>query len=171
MKSPIFIGGLDNSGKTHLRLSLSAHPNIAMTRRSYMWTRAYNRYGDLSQKENFERCLKALLSRKDVRNLEPDTERIRREFWQGEPTYGRLFALIHEHYAERLGRSRWGEQEADIEHYADEILAAYPSARLIHMLRDPRNRYDEMIRTTPESIHPPKAAPRKSVRSARNGRR
>ena len=152
MNSPIFIGGLDNSGKTHLRLALSSHPEIAMTRRSYMWTRIYGRYGELSQPENFERCLNTLLSRKDVRTLQPDPERIRREFAQGEPTYGRLFALIHEHYAERLGKSRWGEQEADIEHYADEILTAYPSARIIHMLRDPRNRYDEMLRTTPPKV-------------------
>jgi hypothetical protein len=152
MKAPIFIGGLDNSGKTHLRLALSSHPAIAMTRRSYMWTHVYHRYGDLSQAENFERCLKALLTRKDVRTLQPDTERIRREFSQGEPTYGRLFALLHEHYAERLGRSRWGEQEAGIERYADEIIAAYPSAKIIHMLRDPRNRYEEMLRTTPPKV-------------------
>ena len=152
IQSPIFIGGLDNSGKTHLRLALSSHPEIAMTRRSYMWTRIYNRYGDLRQHKNFERCLKALLDRKDVRSLQPNPERIRREFLQGEPTYGRLFALIHEHYAERLEKSRWGEQEADIEHYADEIFAAYPSARIIHMLRDPRNRYDEMLRTTPPKV-------------------
>ena len=104
-----------------------------MTRRSYMWTRIYGRYGELSKPENFERCLNALLSRKDVRALQPDPERIRREFAQGEPTYGRLFALIHEHYA-------------------DEILTAYPSARIIHMLRDPRNRYDEMLRTTPPKV-------------------
>jgi len=152
VKSPIFIGGLDNSGKTHLRLALSSHPEIAMTRRSYMWTRVYNRYGELSQPENFERCLKALLSRKDVRTLQPDPERIRREFSQGQPTYGRLFALLHEHYAERLGKSRWGEQEAGIEHYADEVFAAYPAAKIIHMLRDPRNRYDEMLRTTPPKV-------------------
>jgi hypothetical protein len=152
MKAPIFIGGLDNSGKTHLRLALSSHPNIAMTRRSYMWTRAYNRYGDLSYQENFERCLNAMLNRKDVRTLQPDPERIRREFWQGEPTYARLFALLHEHFAEYVGKSRWGEQEAGIEQYTDEIFAAYPSARIIHMLRDPRNRYDEMLRTTPPTV-------------------
>ena len=151
-QSPIFIGGLDNSGKTHLRLALSSHPDIAMTRRSYMWTRVYNRYGDLHDREHFERCLQALLSRKDVRALQPDVERIRREFWEGEPTYGRLFALFHEHYAERLGRSRWGEQEADIEHFADDIFQAYASARIIHMLRDPRNRYDEMLRSTPPKV-------------------
>ena len=123
-----------------------------MTRRSYMWTRIYNRYGDIGRSENFERCLNALLSRKDVRALQPDSERIRREFSQGEPTYGRLFALLHEHYAERLGKSRWGEQEAGIEQYADDVFAAYPAAKIIHMLRDPRNRYDEMLRTTPPKV-------------------
>ncbi len=152
IKSPIFIGGLDNSGKTHLRLALSAHPNIAMTRRSYMWTRIYDRFGDLSRQGNFELCLDVLLSRKDVLSLQPDPVRIRREFWQGQPSYGRLFALLHEHYAERLGKSRWGEQEARIESYADEIFASYPTARIIHMLRDPRNRYEEMLRSTPPNV-------------------
>lgn len=151
-KGPIFVGGLDNSGKTHLRLALSSHPNIAMTRRTYMWTRVYNRYGDLSRQENFERCLNSMLNRKDARTLQLDPERIRRDFWLGEPTYGRLFSLLHEPFAERLGKSRWGEQEAGIERYADEILTAYPTARIIHMLRDPRNRYEEMLRSTPPKI-------------------
>ena len=44
---PIFVGGLDRSGKTLLRLALSSHPNIAMTRRTYTWTEVYQRYGDL----------------------------------------------------------------------------------------------------------------------------
>jgi hypothetical protein len=147
--SPVFIGGLDNSGKTHLRLALSCHPNLAMTRRSYMWTRVYGRFGDLAQAENFERCLAALMSRKDVRTLQPDVSRIRQEFLIGAPTYGHLFAILHEHYAERMDKQRWGEQEAGIERFADEIFAAYPSAKIIHLLRDPRNRYEEMLRSTP----------------------
>lgn len=149
---PIFIGGLDNSGKTLLRLALSSHPNIAMTRRTYMWTRVYNRYGDLSQRQNFENCLSMMLGQKDVRALQPDPERIRREFWQGKPTYGRLFAILHEHFAERLGKPRWGEQEGSIEKYAGQIFEAYPSAKIIHMVRDPRNRYEEMLLTTPPKV-------------------
>ena len=31
---PIFIGGLSYSGKTPLRIMLSAHPNILLTRRT-----------------------------------------------------------------------------------------------------------------------------------------
>jgi hypothetical protein len=140
-RGPILIGGLDRSGKTLLRLSLSAHPNIAMSRRTYMWTHFYGRYGDLKKTANFERCLAAMLKHKPMRALQPDAERIRREFAQGEPTYARLFAIFHGHYAERVGKPRWGDQLGFIERYADPIFAAYPGARMIHMVRDPRDQY------------------------------
>jgi Sulfotransferase family len=142
---PIFIGGLSFSGKTPLRLMLSSHPNIAMTRRTYMWPRYYGRYGDLGRPERFERCLAAMLKSKHIRALDPDPERIRREFRQGEPSYGRLFALFQEHFAERMGRARWGDQLGFVERYVEPIFAAYPEARLIHMVRDPRERYAESV--------------------------
>lgn len=139
---PIFIGGLAYSGKTMLRLRLSAHPNIVLTRRAYMWPRFYGRYGDLGQSDNLERCLTAMLEHKDIQTLEPDPDRIRREFRQGPPTYARLFALFQAHYAQRVGKPRWGEQLGFIEQYADPIFAAFPAAKMIHMVRDPRDRYE-----------------------------
>ncbi len=142
---PIFIGGLSFSGKTLLRLMLTSHPNIAITRRTYMWPRYYGRYGDVSQPDNFERCLSAMLRHKHMQALKPDPERIRREFWQGPPTYARLFALFQGHYAERLGKPRWGDQLGFIERYADPIFAAYPTAKMIHMIRDPRDRYEAAV--------------------------
>lgn len=120
---------------------LSVHPNIVFTRRTYMWTRFYNRYGDLGRPDNFECCLTAMLNHKHMGVLEPDPDRIRREFWQGPPTYARLFALFHEHYAERVGKARWGDQLGFVEQYADPIFAAYPEAKMVHMIRDPRTRY------------------------------
>jgi len=140
-RAPIFVGGLDRCGKTLMRLSLSAHPNIAMSRRTYMWNYFYNRYGNLKERANFERCLAAMLRHKPMGMLGPDAERIRREFWQGEPSYACLFALFHAHYAERAGKSRWGDQLGLIERYADPIFAAYPGARMIHMVRHPCDQY------------------------------
>lgn len=142
---PIFIGGLSCSGKTPLRLMLSAHPNIAMTRRTYMWSRYYGRYGDLRRPKQFERCLADMLRNKHIQALGPDPERIRREFRQGEPSYARLFALFQEHFAQRLGKARWGDQLGFVERYVDPIFAAYPGARLIHMVRDQRDRYAEAV--------------------------
>ena len=140
-RGPIFIGGLAYSGKTQLRLMLSAHPHLALSRRTAMWPRFYNRYGDLGRADNFERCLAAMLRQRDIQRLGPDPARIRREFRQGSPTYARLFALFQRHYAERLGKPRWGDQLGFIERYAEPIFAAYPDARMIHMVRDPRHRH------------------------------
>jgi len=141
--SPIFIGGLDRTGKTLLRLMLSSHPNIAITRRTYMWSKYYNKFGDLGKVENFNQCLNAILDSRSISFLDPDEEEIRREFSKGEATYARLFAIIQLQYAIRMGKSRWGDQMGMIELYADAIISAYPGAKIIHMIRDPRNRFEE----------------------------
>jgi hypothetical protein len=147
---PIFIGGLDRCGKTTLRAFLQSHPNISIPAvGSNMWTYFYNQYGDLNQTKNFERCLDAMLHYKHVQFLEPDAERIRREFWEGEPTYARLFALFQLQHAEREGKPRWGDQTGVIERYAGQIFAAYPAARMLHMIRDPRDRYAGSLALSP----------------------
>jgi hypothetical protein len=138
---PIYIAGLERSGTSLIYALLGSHPSIAMTRRTNLWTHFYGQYGDLSSPENFERCLAMMLRYKRVIRLQPDPERLRREFIQGEPTYARLFWLLESHYAERLGKPRWGDKSLNTERYADPIFDAYPRARMIHMIRDPRDRY------------------------------
>lgn len=151
LRGPIFIGGLDRCGKTTLQAFLSSHPNIAIPAvGSNFWSYFYGQYGDLRIPENFERCLSALMHYKHALYLQPDPERIRKEFWQGPPTYARLFGLLHQHYAERAGKTRWGDQTGLIERYADQILAAYPGAKMIHMIRDPRDRYEASIAMWPK---------------------
>ena len=115
-----------------------------------MWTYFYGQYGDLAKEGNLERCLDAMVHYKHVSFLKPDPERIRREFLQGPQTYARLFALFQEHHAEREGKPRWGDQTGYIERYADPIFAAYPSAKMIHMIRDPRDRYEASLALWPK---------------------
>ena len=141
MPSPIFIGGPDRSGTTLLYALLASHPNISMARRSNMWRFFYGRYGDLGVSDNFERCLHDMTHYHKMRYLHADPDRIRREFHQGEATYGRLFALLHEHNAERVGKPRWGDKSLHIEHYARSIFNEFPDAQIIQMVRDPRDRY------------------------------
>ncbi len=140
---PIFIGGLSFTGKTQLRLMLSAHSNILISRRTHLWDRFYNRFGDLGRAANLKRCLKELLAFKPIRALRPNVGQIRAEFAQGPATYERLFAILHAQYAQSEGKQRWGDQLGFIERYADRLFAAYPFARMIHMLRDPGARYGE----------------------------
>ena len=141
-QAPIFIGGLAHSGKTPLRLFLAKHPNLVLTRQTYMWTRFYNQYGSLSDPQNLQHCLADMLKIKGIKALQPDVERILYEFGQGEASYGRLFSLFHQHNAERLGKVRWGDQLGFVERFARPIFTAYPRAKMIHMIRDPRDRYE-----------------------------
>ena len=148
---PIYIGGLDRCGKTTMQAFLSSHPNIAIPAvGSNMWTYFYGQYGDLNQRDNFERCLNALLQYKHVQFLKPDPDRVRREFWQGPATYARLFALFLIHFAEYKGKPRWGAQTGLIERYADHLFAAYSSLKIIHLVRDPRDRYEASLARWPQ---------------------
>jgi hypothetical protein len=115
-----------------------------------MWTLFYRRFGDLAVHGNFERCLRAMLAYKHVSFLDPDVGQLRQRFHGGEPTYARLFALIQEQSAQRAGKPRWGDQTGLIEGYADDVLAAYPDAVMLHMIRDPRDRYDASLTMWPE---------------------
>ena len=140
-RGPVFVAGLERSGTSLIYALLASHPNLAMTRRTNLWTHFYEQYGDLRHEDNLERCLGMMVRYKRLIKLQPDPERLRREFLAGELTYGRLFALLEEQYAERLGKPRWGDKSLNTERYADPILAAYPGARILHMMRDPRDRY------------------------------
>jgi hypothetical protein len=150
-KGPIFIGGPDRCGKTTMRAFVASHPNIAIPAvGSNMWTYFYGQYGDLADDDNFERCLDDMLHYKHVAFLQPDPERIRRDFRHGQRSYARLFSLFLIHFAEREGKPRWGAQTGLIERYASNILDAYPGARIIQMIRDPRDRYEASLALWPK---------------------
>jgi len=140
-RGPIYLAGIERSGTSLMYALLASHPKIAMTRRTNLWTYFYDRYGDLEQPANLERCLAVMSRYKRLKVIHIDPERLRREFGQGGKSYGHLFALIENHFAERQGKPRWGDKSLNTERYADEIFAAFPGARIIHMMRDPRDRY------------------------------
>jgi hypothetical protein len=149
--APIYIGGLDRSGKTTMAAFLTSHTEIAVPDvGSNMWTYFYGRFGDLAVPANLERCLHAMQLYKPVLSLEPDVDRIRREFLAGPGTYGALFSLFLEHWAERQGKPRWAVQTGLVERYADQIFAAHPDAKVIHMVRDPRDRYVGSLELWPD---------------------
>ena len=115
-----------------------------------MWTYFYGRFGDIAKPANFERCFDAMLSYKHVLHLEPDPDRIRQAFLEGPRTYARLFACFLDDYAQRQGKPRWGVQTGLIERYADMLFAADPDARVLHMVRDPRDRYEGSLALWPD---------------------
>jgi hypothetical protein len=145
-RGPIFIGGVERSGTSLLYALLASHPNIAMTRRTNLWPYFYRQYGNLANPDNLERLLKAWQTYRRVWILHPDLEAIRKEFYTGETSYTRLFALLWEQVATRMDKPRWGDKSLITERYADVIFRAYPGARILHIVRDPRDRFASALK-------------------------
>ena len=144
--NPIFVGGLERTGTSLIYALLASHPNIAMTRRTNWWTFFDGRFGDLGDDRNLDRCLDSMLRYRRHRKLHPDRDRLRREFRAGERSYCRLFALLEEHHAERVGKERWGDKSLNTERYAERVFECFPAARILHMVRDPRDRYASVLK-------------------------
>jgi hypothetical protein len=142
---PILIAGADRSGTSLMFALLASHPDISMVRRTNMWRWFHARYGDLRDPENLDRCLDELLRYPRTLQLEPDVTRIREEFRAGGASYGHLFSLFHAHHAQRQGKARWGDKSLHTEHQVARILTDLPKARVIQMVRDPRDRYASVV--------------------------
>jgi hypothetical protein len=143
---PILLAGPDRSGTTLLYALLGSHPDVSMVRRTNMWRWFDGRFGDLAVPGNLNKCLDVMLRYERLDVLEPDEARIRAAFADGAKTYGRLFDIIHGQHAERRGRSRWADKSLHTEFHTDRVFAELPGARMIHMVRDPRDRYASIIR-------------------------
>lgn len=168
---PLFVAGPDRSGTTLMLALLASHPDLSMVRRTNMWRYFHGRYGDLAVPANFERCLADMLAYRRMRHLAPDAGRIRRDFLAGPPTYGRLFALFHAHHAERAGKRRWGDKSLHTEHHAARVFAEFPDATVVHMVRDPRDRYASVRRRDGGDARRVGAATARWLASARAARR
>jgi hypothetical protein len=80
-----------------------------------------------------------------IRELNPNPTQIRQEFFTGDCSYGRLFAIIHRQYAKSIGKGRWGIQIGMVEKEAKSLLHDDPSTKIIQMIRNPFERISECI--------------------------
>ncbi|MFA9432464.1 sulfotransferase [Egicoccus sp. AB-alg2] len=143
---PILIAGADRSGTSLMYAMLASHPDISMVRRTNLWRWFHGRYGSLADASNLDRCLDELLRYPRVARLVQDPAGLVREFRHGEPTYGRLFDLLHQQHARATGRPRWGDKSLHTELFVPTILAELPHARVVQMVRDPRDRYASVVK-------------------------
>ena len=134
---PIFLAGVDRSGIGLLGELLECHPAVSMTRRTNFWSFYAGRFGSLTNPGVVDRCLDEMMRNARMRVLEPDRDAACGRPRYGAPTYERLFELLQLQLMERRGRTRWGHKSLGAERHARTILSAYPTAAMVHVLRDP----------------------------------
>lgn len=126
---PIFIGGFFKSGTSLLRAMLGQHPNIAAGLETYWFDIDWD---DLSAKNSKERLyrLAAYYSR-ELSELEAMAAQ--------SANVGVFLSRLLDDYARNQGKGRWAEKTPGNIIHAQRLFDLWPDAKLIHIVRDPRD--------------------------------
>jgi hypothetical protein len=138
---PVIIVGVDRSGLALLAEVLAASPDLLLSRRTGLWFGPGSRTGDLRDPDAFRRYLHTIGQDPRIAELAPDLDEILEQLRGRCPTPARVFAALQEQRCRRVGARRWGDKSHGAEAHADEILEELPAATVVHLVRDPRDRY------------------------------
>jgi hypothetical protein len=165
----VFIVGVSRSGTTLMRRILDSHSRIAIAGENHFlghllpWegARVYlRRAGDLRDDDAVRRLVDLIYSgelwrRSRLREPSPHwawlTRRVPREALEarllaGERSERGVFTAVLRAYADRRRKPIMGEKTPAHIGWVDTLMAWYPEARVIHMLRDPRAVYASELR-------------------------
>ena len=141
----IFVGGMPRSGTSLMRVILDSHPDVAMFPGELpLWRELASAHAgrSLARAADRDALIRDLVTHPRMRRarmtLDGDelTAALARE---PAVSLGTVFAHALRQYARREGKPRWGVKDPRSEFHADLILAELPAARVVHMLRDPRD--------------------------------
>ena len=173
--APFFIVGNERSGTTLLMVMLGEHPRLAVPEVTWYYTRFrafLHTYGDLTQPANFRALVSEMIFGLKTPllglPLNPATivdELIARTT---APTFAEAVRVIIETFARATGKARWGEKTPHHLFYVREILADFPGAKIINLVRDGRDIAVEQLRSAfgPRNIYSAAAIWKRTQREA-----
>jgi hypothetical protein len=141
---PIIIVGCARSGTTLLQAMVHSHARLTMPPENRFVMAAYRRrvrFGDLSDPVNRDAVADFIITRKSSKfgDLGLDADQVRQRMHEVPPTIGSLIGAALEAYAHRFGKDRWGDKRPNYIQNLDDVLALFPDAQIIHMIRDGRD--------------------------------
>ncbi|GAA1009122.1 sulfotransferase [Acrocarpospora pleiomorpha] len=141
---PIFVVGCPRSGTTMLQLMLHAHPRVAVPPETRILVQAYRdrrQWGDLRRPKN-RRALARWIAkgpRTQFEDLGVDKDEFIRRAVAGPGSLGSVVGLVYAMFAERHGKIRWGDKRPPYIRHLDAVLAMFPDAQIVHLIRDGRD--------------------------------
>jgi hypothetical protein len=133
---PIFVVGCPRSGTGLVRDLLRSHPRLSLPPESH-FIPAYRRaYGDPASDREARALGRRILELRRLRAWGVDLEPAA---FDGCRSFADVVARVYDAFARREGKPRWGDKTP---HYVAEIpllLELFPSARVVHVIRDGRD--------------------------------
>ena len=139
---PFFILGAPRSGTSLLSRIMNAHSDIGIPFETQFYRFFFplrQKYGDLGSVNNRARIVSHLLSNHHVRRIVPlpSHEQVMAHFVRHD-IHGALEALMRA-WLEQCGKSRWGEKTPQHTLTWPDLLAGFPNAKVIGIVRDGRD--------------------------------
>ena len=145
MADPVFIVGMPRSGTTLVASILNASAELAITPETDYFPnhwRACERRGCTLDRSRYRAYVRRVLESSEFSRLdlsEGDNEELFGQITARPPSHGTLLDLVLGRYARRRGKGRWGEKTPAHALFVAEILALFPDAKIVHVVRDPRD--------------------------------
>jgi hypothetical protein len=139
---PFFILGCPRSGTTLLQVLVDSHPAIAIPPESFVFDRfgpLLGAYGNLAEPERLRALARDVLNDERIRdwNLTASLDDLLAAV--EEKSAGGLFDALFTLYAKQHGKTRWGDKTPQHGLRIPELLAVFPDAKIIHLVRDGRD--------------------------------
>lgn len=141
---PIFIIGTERSGSNLLRLILNAHSEIAVPHPPHVMSYfgpLEKYYGNLSRELNFRRLVRDVIThlRSHIHPWEVDIDEETLVRTASPRDLFGIYVALYEQFMKAMGKQHWGCKSTFMIHHVKRILACYPGAKLIWLVRDPRD--------------------------------
>ena len=133
--SPVLIVCAGRSGSTLLRNLLSRHPDLHVSIESHFWVEAA---GERSFNAAPHRSLAAYCASAPFRWLRLDEDAVL-ALLPASPNKAQAFCALMQADAERHGKRRFGDKTPAHALVLRQLLRALPHARVVHLVRDPRD--------------------------------
>ncbi len=136
-----FIVGCGRSGTTLLQSMLLSHPSMVIPPETKFYGAFVERQWllpRLDTEDGFRKAIKAVWDDQRRRGIETELETLERLALAGQRTWDGLLLALLAAYAMKHGAERVGEKSPIHTHYVGELSRAFPGAKFIHILRDPR---------------------------------
>lgn len=139
---PIFVVACPRSGTTLLQLMLHAHPRIAIPPENRFVLDTYKarrKFKDLRIPENREQLAEWIINQRKIRHMKVPKEVLKEKVAAAPPTIGSALGVVLREYAAHYGKPRWGDKRPLYLNHIHTILAMFPDAQFIHIVRDGRD--------------------------------